>query len=56
MSVMMKDLFLTDVGVLSLLCIIFMIVMSIWLWKWTKKKMDEDTIRHEKMKRQSAQK
>lgn len=53
---MIKELLSTDVGILSLLCILFMIGMSIWLWRWTKKKMDEDTVRHERLKKQSAQK
>ncbi|MDR1530441.1 MAG: DUF3149 domain-containing protein [Burkholderiales bacterium] len=53
---MLKELLFTDVGLLSLFCIIFMIVMSFYLWGWTKKKIEEDTARHEKMKRQAAQK
>ncbi|MDR0770129.1 MAG: DUF3149 domain-containing protein [Burkholderiales bacterium] len=48
---MLKELLTTDVGVLSLLSILFMIVMSIYLYFWVEKKVKEDTQAHEKEQR-----
>ncbi|MDR2016275.1 MAG: DUF3149 domain-containing protein [Burkholderiales bacterium] len=48
---MIKELLTTDVGVLSLLSIVFMIVMSIYLYLWVEKKIKEDTVKHEKEQR-----
>ncbi len=49
--VMLKELLTTDVGILSLLSILFMIVMSIYLYFWIEKKVKEDAKEHEKAQR-----
>ncbi|MDR2709837.1 MAG: DUF3149 domain-containing protein [Burkholderiales bacterium] len=48
---MLKELLTTDVGLLSLASILFMIVMSIYLWFWMEKKMKEDARKSEKEQR-----
>ncbi|MDR2172750.1 MAG: DUF3149 domain-containing protein [Burkholderiales bacterium] len=48
---MLKELLTTDVGILSLLSILFMIVMSFYLYFWVEKKIKEDAIKHEKEQR-----
>ncbi|MCL2309846.1 MAG: DUF3149 domain-containing protein [Proteobacteria bacterium] len=48
---MLKELLTTDVGILSLLSIVFMIVMSIYLYFWVEKKIKEDAKNHEKEQR-----
>jgi hypothetical protein len=40
---MIKELLFTDVGLLSLICIIAMIIGSIWLYFWAEKKIKVDT-------------
>jgi len=48
---MLKELLTTDVGLLSLAAIVFMIAMSIYLYIWTEKKIKEDAKQHEKEQR-----
>jgi hypothetical protein len=43
MGVLFKELFTTDIGLLSLGVILFVIGMGIWFSRWFQKKIDEDT-------------
>lgn len=42
MDIVMKELFSTDIGLLSLFTITFIIGMAIWFYVWFKRKMDRD--------------
>ncbi len=40
MDIVMKELFGSDIGLLSLFTIVFIIAMAVWLIIWYKRKMD----------------
>lgn len=42
MDIVLKELFSTDIGLLSLFTILFIIGMGIWFSIWFKRKMDRD--------------
>lgn len=42
MDIVLKELFGTDIGLLSLFTIGFIIAMAAWLFTWYKRKMDRD--------------
>jgi hypothetical protein len=42
MDIVLKELFSTDIGLLSLFTILFIIGMGIWFSVWFKRKMDRD--------------
>ncbi|MDR0587932.1 MAG: DUF3149 domain-containing protein [Burkholderiales bacterium] len=56
---MLQELLFTDVGILSLITIILMIVGTFWLYRWTEKKVEKDTAakrERDKARAQQAQK
>lgn len=42
MDIVLKELFGTDIGLLSLFTILFIIGMAIWFSVWFRRKMDRD--------------
>jgi hypothetical protein len=42
MDIVMKELFGTDIGLLSLFTIVFIIGMAIWFSVWFRRKMNRD--------------
>ncbi len=42
MDIVLKELFSTDIGLLSLFTILFIIGMGIWFSVWFRRKMDRD--------------
>jgi hypothetical protein len=42
MDIVLKELFSTDIGLLSLFTIGFIIAMAVWLFVWYRRKMNQD--------------
>lgn len=42
MDIILKELFGTDIGLLSLFTITFIIGMAIWFYAWFRRKMNHD--------------